>query len=153
MPLDGGFMNLHSLKNVRGAVRRKKRVGCGESSGHGKTSGRGHKGQYGRSGHKFKPLFEGGQMQLIRRIPKRGFTHASKIVYAAVNVEELGRFPAGSTVTPQELRAAGFAGSRDRIKILGDGSLDRALHVKAHAFSASARAKIEAAGGTCEVVS
>jgi large subunit ribosomal protein L15 len=145
-------MNLHSLKNVRGAVRRKKRVGCGESSGHGKTSGRGHKGQYGRSGHKYKLAFEGGQMQLIRRIPKRGFNHPAKIVYTAVNVMNLARFPAGSTVTPAELRTAGFVGARDRVKVLGDGALDRALHVKAHAFSATARAKIEAAGGSCEVL-
>ncbi len=146
-------MNLHSLKNAPGAVRPKKRVGCGESSGHGKTSGRGHKGQYGRSGHKYKGAFEGGQMQLIRRIPKRGFNHPVKVVYTAVNLLNLSRFPAGSTVTPDEFRAAGFSSSsRARFKILGDGAIEHALHVKAHAFSATAKSKIEAAGGSCEVL-
>lgn len=146
-------MNLHTLKHVPGAVRRKKRVGCGESSGHGKTSGRGHKGQYGRSGHKYKPTFEGGQMQLIRRMPKRGFNHASKIVYTPVNLHQLVKFEAGATITPDAMRAAGLvSGSDVRVKILGDGALDRALHVKAHAFSATAKQKIESLGGTCEVI-
>ncbi len=146
-------MNLHSMKNRPGAVRPKKRVGCGESSGHGKTSGRGHKGQYGRSGHKYKPAFEGGQMQLIRRIPKRGFNSPMKTVYTAVNLDQLARFDAGAAVGPDEFRGAGLvSGSKTRVKILADGALDRALQVKAHAFSAAARAKIEAAGGRCEVI-
>lgn len=146
-------MNLHTLKNAPGAVRPKKRVGCGESSGHGKTSGRGHKGQYGRSGHKYKGTFEGGQMQLIRRIPKRGFRHPVKIIYTAVNLHQLNGFPAGATVALDEMRAAGLVSSaRARIKVLGDGTLDRALHVKAHAFSASAKSKIESAGGSCEIL-
>ncbi|HMP75632.1 MAG TPA: 50S ribosomal protein L15 [Kiritimatiellia bacterium] len=146
-------MNLHSLKNNPGAIRPKKRVGCGESSGHGKTSGRGHKGQYGRSGHKYKGAFEGGQMQLIRRIPKRGFNHPTKIIYTAVNLHQLSQFPAGSAVTPDDIRSVGLSsGARARIKVLGDGALEHALQVKAHAFSATAKSKIEAAGGSCEVV-
>lgn len=147
-------MNLHSLRNVPGAVRAKKRVGCGESSGAGKTSGRGAKGQYGRSGHKHKAGFEGGQMTLIRKLPKRGFNHGSKVVFATVNVAQLDRFPAGSDVTPELLLKAGVLSDvSEWVKILGDGELSHKLAVKAHAFSASAKAKIEAAGGSCEVVS
>lgn len=147
-------MNLHSLRNVPGAVRAKKRVGCGESSGHGKTSGRGAKGQYARSGHKYKAGFEGGQMTLIRRLPKRGFNHASKVVFTTVNVGQLAAFPAGAEVSPDSLCQAGLLNdAAERVKILGDGELDRKLSVKAHGFSASAKAKIEAAGGRCEVVS
>lgn len=146
-------MNLHTLKNRPGAIRSKKRVGQGESSGHGKTSGRGHKGQYGRSGHKFKAVFEGGQMQLIRRIPKRGFNSPVKVYYAAVNLNQLNQFPAGSEVSPETLRGVGIAsGSKKRVKILGGGVVEHALKVKAHAFSATAKSKIEAAGGSCEVV-
>lgn len=146
-------MQLHRIQNVPGARTRKKRVGCGESSGHGKTSCRGAKGQMARSGHKRKPAFEGGQMQLIRRIPKRGFIHAAKVTFTAVNVSDLARFDAGSEVTVDVLRSAGLTGGADpRVKILGDGNLDRKLTVKVHAFSAAAKAKIEAAGGSCEVV-
>lgn len=146
-------MNLHTLQNVPGARRAKKRVGCGESSGHGKTSCRGTKGQMARSGHKRKPAFEGGQMQLIRRIPKRGFIHASRLPYVVINVGHLARFEAGTEVTVQVLRDAGIVnGSEPRVKVLGDGELNRKLSVKVHAFSASARAKIEAAGGQCDVV-
>lgn len=146
-------MNLHTLQNRPGARRAKKRVGCGESSGHGKTSCRGNKGQMARSGHKRKPAFEGGQMQLIRRIPKRGFIQAMRVVAAPVNVADLARFETGSEVTVDRLRAAGLIGATDqKVKILGDGSLDRKLTVRAHCFSASAKAKIEAAGGTCEVI-
>lgn len=146
-------MNLHSLSNVPGAVRAKKRVGCGESSGHGKTSGRGSKGQYSRSGHKYKAGFEGGQMTLIRRLPKRGFNHASKVIFATINVGQLDRFEAGTDVNPQSLLKAGLlSNSEEQVKILGDGELKSKLSVRAHAFSASAKAKIEAAGGSCEVV-
>ncbi len=147
-------MNLHSLRNVPGAVRAKKRVGCGESSGAGKTSGRGAKGQYGRSGHKHKAGFEGGQMTLIRKLPKRGFNHGSKVYFATVNVAQLERFPAGSEVNPEQLLKAGILSDvSEQVKILGDGEVSHKLTVKAHAFSASAKAKIEAAGGSCEVVS
>lgn len=146
-------MELHTLKNVKGAVRRKKRVGCGESSGHGKTSCRGTKGQMSRSGHKRKPAFEGGQMQLIRRVPKRGFNRPFREAAAPVNVQSLVRFDAGASVDPETLFAAGLIASKDaRVKILGSGDLDRNLSVKAHGFSESARQKIEAAGGTCELI-
>ncbi|MCB1102671.1 MAG: 50S ribosomal protein L15 [Kiritimatiellae bacterium] len=146
-------MYLHSIQNVEGAVRKKKRVGCGESSGHGKTSCRGTKGQMSRSGHKRKPAFEGGQMQLIRRIPKRGFNRSFREVASPVNVQSLVRFDAGTAIDPSVLYAAGMIPSADaRVKILGTGELDRKLDVKAHAFSESARKKIEAAGGTCELL-
>lgn len=146
-------MNLHTLKNVPGSRQRKKRVGCGESSGHGKTSGRGNKGQMARSGHKRKPTFEGGQMRLIRRLPKRGFNHADGIVYFPVNVDLLSQFENGTEVTVKLLREQGLIkGTSDGVKILGDGALDKKLTVKANAFSASARSKIEAAGGACVVV-
>ena len=146
-------MNLHSLKNTPGARRKRMRVGRGESSGKGKTSGKGHKGQMSRTGHKHKPTFEGGQMRLVRRIPKRGFHNPSRQAYHAVNVAALACFENGTEITPDLLRQAGLSGSaRAAIKILGTGELPRRLMVKAQAFSAQARAKIEAAGGTCEVL-
>jgi len=146
-------MELHAIRNRAGARRHKKRVGCGESSGHGKTCGRGNKGQMARSGHKRKPGFEGGQMRLARRLPKRGFIHASKVAFAPVNVADLAGFDGSADVTVEALRGAGLvklAGAR--VKILGDGELAKKLVVKAHAFSASARTKIEAAGGSCVVL-
>lgn len=147
-------MQLHTITNVPGSVRRKKRVGCGESSGHGKTSCRGSKGQMARSGHKRKPNFEGGQMKLIRRMPKVGFNNAAHQVSSiGVNIESLSKFPAGSEVTPETLRAAGVVRrAQDLVKILANGEISHALNVKAHAFSATAKAKIEAAGGTCTVI-
>ena len=146
-------MNLHSLSNEPGARHRRKRVGRGESSGSGRTSGRGNKGQMSRSGARRRPGFEGGQMPLIRRIPKRGFNHPHGTEHVPVNVEALNRYADGAEVTAEQLRAEGLArGPGLPVKILGQGELQRKLAVKAHAFSASARAKIEAAGGTCEVV-
>jgi large subunit ribosomal protein L15 len=146
-------MNLHSLKNTPGARKTKKRLGRGMASGLGKTSGRGHKGQYARSGHKHKLGFEGGQMRLIRRIPKRGFTNISRREYLPVNVAQLDVFENGAEVTPEVLKARGLAkGSFDGIKVLGGGKLSKKLIVKANAFSAEAKAKIEAAGGSCEVI-
>jgi large subunit ribosomal protein L15 len=146
-------MNLHSLKSTSGARKRPRRVGRGHSSGSGKTCGRGHKGQMARAGHKRKPAFEGGQMPLIRRIPKRGFTNRNRKTFLPVNVAELARFDEGSEVTVQTLQEAGLAnGACDGIKILGTGEPGKKLTVKANAFSASARTKIEAAGGTCEVI-
>lgn len=146
-------MNLHTLKNSPGARKTKKRLGRGMSSGLGKTSGRGHKGQYARSGHKHKAGFEGGQMRFVRRLPKRGFKSLDRAVYVPVNVAELEAFDNGSTVTPETLAARGLAnGATDGVKILGTGELSKKLAVKAHAFSAGAKAKIEAAGGTCEVL-
>jgi large subunit ribosomal protein L15 len=147
-------MNLHELTNKPGARRPKKRVGCGESSGHGKTSCRGSKGQMSRSGHKRKPAFEGGQMRLIRRMPKRGFNnkrHGTR--YHPVNLDSLNAFEDGARVDVTALQSLGLANGRfDGIKILGTGELTRRLTVSAHAFSASAKAKIEAKGGTCEVI-
>jgi len=147
-------MRLHDLKPRPGAKHRRKRLGQGESSGHGKTSGRGGKGQSARSGSSIRPGFEGGQMPLIRRLPKRGFNNKRfGTYYVGVNVESLNRFEDGATVDEAAMRAAGLAnGPFDGIKILGDGELTRKLSVNAHAFSASARTKIEAKGGTCQVI-
>lgn len=147
-------MRLHDLKPRPGAKHRRKRLGQGESSGHGKTSGRGGKGQTARSGSSIRIGFEGGQMPLIRRIPKRGFNNARfATVYIPVNVGELNRFDDGARVDEAALRAVGLANGRaDGIKILGEGELTRKLTVSAHAFSASAKMKIEAKGGTCEIV-
>lgn len=146
-------MKLHTLKNTAGARKTRKRLGRGMSSGLGKTSGRGHKGQYARSGHKHKLGFEGGQMRLIRRLPKRGFKNVSRREFLPVNVGSLAVFAAGDVVTPDLIKAKGLAnGAGDGIKILGKGVIDRKLTVRANAFSAEAKAKIEAAGGSCEVV-
>jgi large subunit ribosomal protein L15 len=148
-------MRLHDLKPRPGAKHRRKRLGQGESSGHGKTSGRGGKGQTARSGSSIRIGFEGGQMPLIRRIPKRGFNNNRfRTVYLPVNVGSLNVFEDGTRVDEAALRAAGLANGRaDGIKILGNGDLTRKLTVVAAAFSASARAKIEGKGGTCEVIS
>jgi len=146
-------MKLHALQNTRGSRRRRLRVGRGQGSGKGKTCGRGHKGQMARKGHKRKPGFEGGQMPLIRRVPKRGFRSHAGAGYLAVNVGDLSRFADGAEVTADGLRACGLAkGHGDGVKILGRGEVERKLTVRAHAFSESARRKIEAAGGSCEVV-
>jgi large subunit ribosomal protein L15 len=148
-------MRLHDLKPRPGAKHRRKRLGQGESSGHGKTSGRGGKGQTARSGSSIRIGFEGGQMPLIRRIPKRGFNNARHATrYHAINLDSLNQFDEGAKVDEQALRGAGLAnGGYYGIKILGNGELTRKLTVSAHAFSASAKAKIEAKGGTCEVIS
>lgn len=147
-------MRLHDLKPRPGAKRRRKRLGQGESSGHGKTSGRGGKGQTARSGSSIRIGFEGGQMPLIRRIPKRGFNNARFATrYLPVNVAALNSFEDGARVDEASLRAAGLVNGRgDGVKVLGEGELGRKLTVCAHAFSGSARAKIEAKGGTCEIV-
>jgi large subunit ribosomal protein L15 len=147
-------MRLHDLKPRPGAKHRRKRLGQGESSGHGKTAGRGGKGQTARSGSSIRIGFEGGQMPLIRRIPKRGFNNVRfGTRYIAVNLASLNQFDNGARVDVATLKAAGLAnGPGDGIKILGTGELSKKLAVAAHAFSASAKAKIEAKGGTCEVV-
>jgi large subunit ribosomal protein L15 len=147
-------MRLHNLKPRPGAKHRRKRLGQGESSGHGKTSGRGGKGQTARSGSSIRIGFEGGQMPLIRRIPKRGFNNARHgTQYIPVNLESLNQFKDGARIDLDTLRKAGLAnGKADGIKILGTGELSRKLTVTAHAFSASARAKIEGKGGSCEVI-
>jgi large subunit ribosomal protein L15 len=147
-------MRLHDLKPRPGAKHRRKRLGQGEGSGHGKTSGRGGKGQTARSGSSIRIGFEGGQMPLIRRIPKRGFNNARHTTrYLPVNLELLNQFGDGARVDVEALRKAGLAnGKAAGIKILGDGDLTKKLTVSAHAFSASARAKIEGKGGSCEVI-
>ena len=147
-------MRLHNLKPRPGAKHRRKRLGQGESSGHGKTSGRGGKGQTARSGSSIRIGFEGGQMPLIRRIPKRGFNNARFATrFIAVNVGDLNKFDDGARVDEVALRAVGLANGRaSGVKILGDGELTKKLTVSASAFSVSARTKIEAKGGTCEII-
>jgi large subunit ribosomal protein L15 len=147
-------MRLHELKNVPGAVHRKKRVGCGEGGGHGKTSGRGGKGQTARSGGSIRPGFEGGQMPLYRKLPHRGFNNYNhRVEIAVLNVGDLARLDAGVTdVDATALAAAGLIRHGEtRVKILGDGELGRALKVTAAKFSDSAKAKIEKAGGQAVV--
>jgi large subunit ribosomal protein L15 len=146
-------MRLHNLKPRPGAKHRTKRLGQGESSGHGKTSGRGGKGQTARSGSSIRIGFEGGQMPLIRRLPKRGFNNARFATkYLGVNVGKLNQFDDGARVDETVLRAAGLANGRAvGVKILGDGELSKKLTVSASAFSVSAKAKIEAKGGACEI--
>ena len=148
-------MRLHDLKPRPGAKHRRKRLGIGESSGHGKTSGRGGKGQTARSGSSIRIGFEGGQMPLIRRLPKRGFNNtAFGTRYLPVNLEALNQFDNGAVVDATAVRNAGLAnGKSDGIKILGDGELKKKLTVRAHAFSKSAKEKIEGQGGTCEIIS
>ena len=148
-------MRLHDLRPRPGAKHRRKRLGQGESSGHGKTSGRGGKGQTARSGSSIRIGFEGGQMPLIRRIPKRGFNNARHTVtYIPVNVDALNEFDDGARVDETALRSLGLANGRGAgIKILGQGELTKKLTVHAHSFSGTARAKIEGLGGSCEVVS
>lgn len=146
-------MKLHEIKPAQGATRAQKRVGRGTGSGHGKTSTRGHKGQWARSGGGVRPGFEGGQMPLQRRIPKRGFNNIFAKQYTSVNVEVLSRFEDGQVVTADTLREAGIIKKeQDGIKILGRGEIDKKLTVCAAKFTESAKAKIEAAGGKAEVV-
>lgn len=144
-------LQLHHLKPAPGSKKRKIRVGRGEGGRRGKTAGRGTKGTKARN--KVPAWFEGGQLPLQRRLPHLpGFKNPNRVEYTVVNVESLATFPAGSTVTPDDLRAKGLAKKRGQIKILGSGDLSTSLTVKAHAFSGSAKAKIEAAGGSVEVV-
>ena len=144
------MMRLHNLRSRPGSRHRVKRLGCGESSGHGKTSGKGHKGQKARSGGSIRLGFEGGQKPLIRRLPKRGFNNAAfHKRYAIVNLDDLSAFKAGSVVTEQVLRELNLVrGHFVGIKILGDGELKHGLTVEADKVSAAAREKIEKAGGT-----
>jgi large subunit ribosomal protein L15 len=144
------MMRLHNLRPRPGARHRVKRLGCGESSGHGKTSGKGHKGQKARSGGSLRLGFEGGQMPLIRRLPKRGFNNAAfHATYAIVNLSDLNEFKAGTVINEELLRESKLVrGDVAGIKILGDGELKHALKIEADKISASAREKIEKAGGT-----
>jgi large subunit ribosomal protein L15 len=147
-------MRLHNLKPRPGAKHRRKRLGQGEATGHGKTSGRGGKGQTARSGSSIRIGFEGGQMPLIRRIPKRGFNNARFTTqYIAVNVGELNQFEDGARVDETALRSAGLANGRsDGVKILGSGDLTKKLTLVVSAISASAKTKVEAKGGSVEII-
>jgi large subunit ribosomal protein L15 len=146
-------MRVHELKPAIGATKKRKRVGRGDGSGHGKTSGRGHKGQGARSGGNVQPGFEGGQMPLQRRLPKRGFHNPFRATVAVVNLRELDAFAAGAEVTPETLAEKGLVRGKYRfVKILGEGSLSKSLTVRAHRFSTAAREKIEASGGKAEVI-
>jgi large subunit ribosomal protein L15 len=143
-------MRLHDVQPRPGAKKRRKRIGCGESSGHGKTSCKGHKGQKARAGKGIRPGFEGGQMPLHRRLPKKGFSNAMfRDVYEVVNVGDLNAFDDGATVNEQALREKGLVNrSCDAVKILGSGELTRKLTIQVDKVSASAREKIEKAGGS-----
>lgn len=146
-------MRVDELKSPPGATHRRKRVGRGIGSGHGKTSTRGHKGQLARSGGGVRPGFEGGQMPLQRRLPKRGFTNIFKKEYAIVNVKDLNIFEDGTEVTPEVLVKSGLVRKLgDGVKILGDGDLEKQLTVKAHKVSKAAEEKITARGGKVEVI-
>ena len=146
-------MKLNEIGAPVGANRKTKRRGKGSGSGHGKTSCRGRKGAKKRSGRTTRHGFEGGQMQLVRRIPKRGFNAPFKNDYQVVNIESLNRFSSNSTVGPKELKSAGLIGSeKERIKILGNGDLKKVLTVKAHKVSESAKKKLAAAGAKLEVL-
>jgi len=147
-------MRLHDLKPRPGSKHRRKRVGCGESSGHGKTSGKGHKGQKARSGGSIRPSFEGGQMPLIRRLAKRGFNNADfKTSYGIVNLDTLeSLFEAGSSINEASLREKGvIRGRLDGVKVLGRGEVTKKFTVEADCFTASAREKLEKAGGSVVV--
>lgn len=144
-------LKLHHLSPAPGSKKKKIRVGRGEGGRRGKTAGRGTKGLKARS--KLRPGFEGGQTPLAMRIPKlKGFTNPNKEEFAIVNVETLNKFRAGSEVTPEKLREQGLVRHKGRVKVLAEGELSKKLTVKAHAFSAGAREKIEAAGGSAEVI-
>ena len=146
-------MELGKLKPKKGARHAKKRVGRGPGSGQGKTAGRGEKGQKSRSGFSRMRGFEGGQMPLHRRLPKRGFTNIFKKIHAVVNLSDLERFDNGSTIDEAALRQAGLVkGKNDGIKVLGNGKLSKKLTVQAARFSETARKQIEAAGGTCQEI-
>ena len=144
-------MGLHDLKPAHGSTHSKKRVGRGHGSGQGTQAGRGHKGAQSRSGYSFKRGFEGGQMPLHRRVPKRGFHNPFRTEYAVVNLDDLGQFDAGTVVTPELLREKGLVHSKKApIKVLARGDVSKALTVHAHKFSGKAAEKIAAAGGATE---
>ncbi|MFZ3578107.1 50S ribosomal protein L15 [Virgibacillus sp. DJP39] len=146
-------MKLHEMKAAKGSRKERNRVGRGMSSGNGKTSGRGTKGQNSRSGGGTRPGFEGGQMPLFQRLPKRGFTNIHRKEFAVVNLDTLNRFEDGTEITPELLLEEGVVSKlKAGIKILGNGTVEKKFTVKAHKFSASAKEAIEAAGGQTEVI-
>ncbi|MGB3367818.1 MAG: 50S ribosomal protein L15 [Acidaminobacteraceae bacterium] len=146
-------MKLHELRPAKGAVKNRKRIGRGTGSGTGTTAGRGSNGQNSRSGGGVRPGFEGGQMPLFRRIPKRGFRNRSKVEWTIVNIETLNTFENGTEITPALLLETGIIKkTNDGVKILGNGELNKKLNIKANKFTKSALEKIEAAGGKAEVI-
>jgi large subunit ribosomal protein L15 len=146
-------MKLHTMKPAEGSRTKRKRIGRGIGSGFGKTSGRGHGGQNSRSGGGVRLGFEGGQIPLFQRLPKRGFTNINRKDYAIVNLDTLNRFDEGTEVTPELLIESGIvSNAKSGIKILGNGTLEKKITVRAHKFSASAKEAIEKAGGQTEVV-
>ncbi len=147
-------MKLNTIKPAYGATKTRKRVGRGPGSGIGKTSGRGENGQKSRSGYSHKPGFEGGQLPLFRRLPKRGFSNAKfKVEYATINLDVLNRFEDGATVTPELLKEMGLLKNQlDGVKVLGNGKLEKKLTVRANKFSAKAQEEIEKLGGKVEVI-
>ncbi|WP_078543128.1 50S ribosomal protein L15 [Litchfieldia alkalitelluris] len=146
-------MKLHELKPAEGSRKERNRVGRGTGSGNGKTAGKGHKGQNARSGGGVRIGFEGGQTPLFRRLPKRGFTNVNRKDYAIVNLETLNQFEDGTNVTPELLLETGVVSNvQSGVKILGKGTLEKKLTVRAHKFSSTAKEAIEAAGGTVEVI-
>ncbi len=151
-------MNLSNLKPAKGSTKARKRIGRGQGSGHGGTSTRGHKGQKSRAGSSVPAWFEGGQMPLTRRLPKYGFHNPARVEYSPVNVSRLaelvesGKIDPATSITPSVLAKLGLFQERDKVKILGNGDLSVALQISAHAFSASAKEKIEAAGGSVTVL-
>jgi len=147
-------MSLNNLRPPKGAKHSKKRIGRGQGSGQGKTAGRGHKGAKSRSGFKFKRGFEGGQMPLHRRVPKRGFHNPFRVEYEVVNLDAIGaKFDAGTVITPELLRERGLVGGSSRpVKVLARGDVGKALTVRAHKFSGKAAEKIAAAGGSTELI-
>jgi large subunit ribosomal protein L15 len=146
-------MKLHELKPNEGSRKERNRVGRGTGSGNGKTSGRGHKGQNARSGGGVRPGFEGGQTPLFQRLPKRGFTNINRKEYAIINLDALNRFEDGTEVTPELLLETGLVSKLNAgLKVLGNGSIEKKLTVRAHKFSSAAKEAIEAAGGSVEVI-
>ncbi|MCD8283677.1 MAG: 50S ribosomal protein L15 [Opitutae bacterium] len=146
-------MKLHNLPKIEGSTHRRKRLGCGPGSGHGKTSGRGHKGMKARSGGGVRPGFEGGQMPLYRKLPQRGFRNVNRVEFAVVNVGQLQKLD-GDTIGRDEMVRAGIVRANQLfIKVLGEGEITKPITVSAQKFSASAKSKIEAAGGKVEVLS
>ncbi|MBE6153447.1 MAG: 50S ribosomal protein L15 [Firmicutes bacterium] len=147
-------MKLHELHPAEGSIKNRKRIGRGPGSGTGKTSGKGHKGQNARSGGGVRPGFEGGQIPLFRRLPKRGFSnHMFKTEYAVINLSDLNRFNDGDVVTPELLKEMGIIKKElSGVKVLGNGTLEKKVTVKAHKFSQSAKEKIEISGGKVEVI-
>jgi large subunit ribosomal protein L15 len=147
------ILRIEDLKPAVGSKKKRKRFGCGPSSGHGGTSGKGNKGQKSRAGAKIRPGFEGGQMPLYRRLPGKGFKSRNKKIFSIIDVKDFVRFEAGTIVDIEALKKIGLVkGKNVKLKVLGDGEIDRALTVRAHAFSKKAKEKIESVGGKAELI-